>query len=159
MASFRTTRRMPFTGQQMFDLVVDVERYPQFLPMCEALVVKRRWEEGGLPHILADMSVGYGAIRETFTTQVVFDPGKLTVHAANPPGQGSGPFKRIENTWAFRGVEGGCDVDFAISYEFKSFVLQALVGGLFEKVFRKYTEAFEARAHTIYGRPGAATGL
>lgn len=155
MSSFHTTRRMPFTAKQMFDLVADVERYPQFLPMCEALVVKRRWEESGRPFVLADMSVGYGAIRETFTTEVMFDADKLTVRAANPAGQGSGPFKRIENTWAFRDVEGGCDVDFAISYEFKSFLLQALVGGLFEKVFRKYTEAFETRAHTIYGRPPA----
>lgn len=156
MSSFRTTRRMPFTAEQMFALVTDVERYPQFLPMCEGLVVKKRWEEGGLPHILADMSVGYGAIRETFTTRVVFDAEKRTVHAANPPGQGSGPFKSIENRWAFRDVEGGCEVEFQITYAFKSFVLQALVGGLFDKVFRKYTEAFEARAHQIYGGKPAA---
>lgn len=155
MSSFRTTRRMGFTPEQMFDLVIDVERYPQFLPMCEALVVKRRWEEGGKPHILADMSVGYGAIRETFTTHVVFDREKLTVHAANPPGQASGPFKSIENRWSFRASPGGCDVEFAITYAFKSFVLQALVGGLFDKVFRKYTEAFEARAHAVYGPPSA----
>lgn len=152
MSSFHTTRRMPFSARQMFDLVADVERYPQFLPMCEALVVKRRWEEGGRPHIVADMSVGYGAIRETFTTQVVFDPAAFTVHAANPPGQGSGPFKSIENRWSFRDVPGGCEVEFQIAYAFKSFVLQALVGGLFDKVFRKYTEAFEARAHQIYGK-------
>lgn len=147
---------MPFTAQQMFDLVVDVERYPQFLPMCEALVVKRRWEEAGRPRILADMSVGYGAIRETFTTEVAIDPARLTVNAANPAGQASGPFKRIENRWHFKDAPGGCDVEFEIAYAFKSFMLQALVGGLFEKVFRKYTEAFETRAHQIYGpRPGA----
>jgi coenzyme Q-binding protein COQ10 len=156
MSSFRTTRRMPFTAEQMFALVTDVERYPQFLPMCESLVVKRRWEEGGLPHILADMGVGYGAIRETFTTRVVFDAEKRSVYAANPPGQTSGPFKTIENRWTFRDVPGGCDVEFQISYAFKSFVLQALVGGLFDKVFRKYTEAFEARAHQIYGGKPAA---
>lgn len=156
MSSFRTTRRMAFTAEQMFALVTDVERYPQFLPMCEALVVKKRWEEGGKPHILADMSVGYGAIRETFTTRVVFDRTGLTVHATNPPGQTSGPFKSIENRWAFRDVDGGCDVEFSINYAFKSFVLQALVGGLFEKVFRKYTEAFEARAHEVYGSKPAA---
>lgn len=155
MSSFRTTRRMAFTAEQMFDLVIDVERYPQFLPMCDALVVRQRWEEGGRPHILADMSVGYGAIRETFTTRVVFDRAAFTVHAANPPGQASGPFKTIENRWTFRDVAGGCDVEFAISYSFKSFVLQALVGGLFDKVFRKYTEAFEARARQIYGGTGA----
>jgi len=156
MSSFRTTRRMPFTAEQMFDLVTDVERYPQFLPMCEALVVKKRWEEAGRPHILADMSVGYGAIHETFTTRVAFDREKMLVHAVNPPGQTSGPFKSIENRWAFRDVPGGCEVEFAISYAFKSFVLQALVGGLFEKVFRKYTEAFEARAHQVYGGKSVA---
>ena len=155
MSSFRTTRRMPFTPRQMFDLVADVTRYPEFLPMCEALVVRERREEG--PHVVlvADMTVGYGAIRETFTTRVLLDGEKLTVSARNAPEHTSGPFRRIENAWTFRTAPGGCDVDFSISYEFKSFMLQALVGGLFERVFRKYTEAFEQRARAVYGS-GAA---
>lgn len=154
MSSFRTTRRMPFTGQQMFDLVADVERYPQFLPMCEALVVRTRGEQEGKRLILADMTVGYPPIRETFTTRVTLDPELLRVHAGNVPEYPAGPFKRIENTWAFRDAgPTACDVDFMIGYDFKSFMLQALVGGLFDKVFRKYTEAFEARAHAIYGQP------
>lgn len=151
MSSFRTTRRMPFTPRQMFDLVSDVERYPEFLPMCEALVVRSRGEDAGRQMIVADMTVGYGAIRETFTTEVAFDGAALSVRAVNPAGQASGPFKRIENTWAFRDAGGGCDVDFSISYEFKSFMLQALVGGLFDRVFRRYTEAFEQRARAVYG--------
>lgn len=153
MSAFRTTRRMPFTPRQMFDLVADVERYPEFLPMCEALVVRSRGEDAGRQLIVADMTVGYLAIRETFTTRVTLDPVHLTVHAGNVPEYASGPFRQIENTWAFREAEGGCDVDFAIAYAFKSFMLQALVGGLFEKVFRKYTEAFEARARSVYGSP------
>jgi coenzyme Q-binding protein COQ10 len=153
MTSFSTTRRMPFTARQMFDLVADVERYPEFLPMCEALVARKRWEEGGLTRIIANMTVGYGALRETFTTRVTLDPANLTVHAGNVPEYSSGPFRTIDNTWRFRDVEGGCDVDFAIAYEFNSFMLQMLVGGLFERVFRRYTQAFEERAAKIYGSP------
>lgn len=155
MPSFRTTRRMPFTARQMFDLVCDVARYPEFLPMCEALAVRERREEGGIVHLVADMTVGWGAIRETFTTRVVLDAAKLTVQAGNAPEFSSGPFRRMENTWGFRDAPGGCDVDFGISYEFKSFMLQALVGGLFDRVFRRYTEAFEQRARSVYGSTSA----
>lgn len=151
MTSFRTTRRMPFTARQMYALVADVERYPEFLPMCEALVVRKRGEEAGLARIVADMTVGYGALRETFTTCVTLDPERLVVHAGNVPEYSSGPFRMIDNTWGFRDAPGGCDVDFAIAYEFNSFMLQMLVGNLFERVFRRYTQAFEERAAKIYG--------
>lgn len=151
MTAFRTTRRMPFTARQMYDLVADVERYPEFLPMCEGLRVRKRAEEGGLPRIVADMTVGYGAIRETFTTRVTLDVARLTVHAGNVPEYPSGPFRMIDNTWGFRDVAGGCEVDFAIAYEFNSFMLQMLVGSLFERVFRRYTQAFEERAARVYG--------
>ena len=89
MPSFRTTRRVPFTPRQMFDLVADVERYPEFLPFCEALVVKQRDRDGDKDSLVADMSVGYMAIRETFTTRVTFDPA-----AARGAGAGHGGLAR-----------------------------------------------------------------
>jgi coenzyme Q-binding protein COQ10 len=151
MPSFRTVRRVPFSPRQMFDLVADVERYPQFLPLCEALAVKSRERDGDKEIVVARMTVGYMAIRESFTSRVVLDPPSLLVEAAAVPGAASGPFSRLHNRWAFLPVTGGCNVDFTIDYELKSLTLQMLVGGLFDRAFRKYAEAFETRAHAIYG--------
>ena len=155
MPSFRTTRRVPFTPAQMFDLVADVERYPEFLPFCEALVVKQRDKQSDKDVLVADMSVGYMAIRETFTTRVTLDAAARAVHAQGTEGA-RGPFSRLENRWQFRTAPGGCDVDFFIAYEFKSIMLQMLVGALFDKAFRRYTIAFEERARVIYGDATAA---
>jgi coenzyme Q-binding protein COQ10 len=158
MPVFSTTRRVAFTPRQMFDLVADVERYPQFLPLCEGLTVKKR--EGGAekPVLICEMTVGYIAIRETFTSRVTLDPAALLVHAGSTPEYPSGPFRFVENRWTFAAAPGGCDVGFFISYEFKSPMLQALVGGLFDRVFRRYTLAFEERARAVYGAPAAPAG-
>jgi coenzyme Q-binding protein COQ10 len=150
MPSFRTTRRVPFTPRQMFDLVADVERYPEFLPLCEALVVKQRERDGETDILIADMTVGYHAIRETFTSRVQLDASRWEIVAQGAP-QALGPFRQLENLWHFRPAPGGCDVDFFIAYEFKSMMLQMLVGALFDRAFRRYTDAFEARAHVVYG--------
>jgi coenzyme Q-binding protein COQ10 len=159
MPAFRTTRRVPFTPRQMFDLVADVERYPEFLPLCEALTVRRREREGEMDILIADMTAGYKAIRETFTSRVELDAARLEVAAAGVPGR-MGPFSRLENRWQLRaapGVSGaGCDVDFSIAYELRSAMLQMLVGALFDRAFARYTEAFEARARTVYGVGSAA---
>jgi coenzyme Q-binding protein COQ10 len=153
MPSFRTTRRVAFTPRQMFDLVADVEKYPLFLPLCEALAVRKRERAGDKEVLIADMTVGYKAIRETFTSRVTLDPAALRVHAASVPEYPSGPFRHVENQWSFAPVPGGCNVAFSISYAFKSLLMQALVGGLFDRVFRRYTQAFEERARAVYGAP------
>lgn len=155
MPSFSTTRRVSFTARQMFDLVADVERYPEFLPLCEKLVVRKREQAGEKQILIAEMTVGYHAIRETFTSRVTLDPTALVVHAGSAPEYSSGPFRRVENRWTFAAAPGGCDVAFYISYDFKSLMLQALVGGLFDRVFRRYTQAFEERARAVYGTPAA----
>jgi coenzyme Q-binding protein COQ10 len=157
MPSFRTTRRVPFTPRQMFDLVADVESYPQFLPLCEALVVRKREHAGDSEVLIADMTVGYKAIRETFTSRVILEPAQLAVNAGSVPDRPSGPFRRLENRWSFAEAPGGCDVNFFIAYEFKSTMLQALVGALFERAFRRYTRAFEERAQAIYRACSSAT--
>jgi coenzyme Q-binding protein COQ10 len=155
MPSFRTTRRVPFTPRQMFDLVADVERYPEFLPLCEALVVRSRQRHGDGETLIADMTAGYKAIRETFTSRVTLDPVHTAVSVVGTP-DSAGPFSRLENRWEFRAAPGGCDVDFFIAYEFKSMMLQMLVGALFDRAFRRYTRAFEERAQAVYGAEPAA---
>lgn len=151
MPKFDTTRRVPHSPEQMFALVADVEKYPLFLPMCEALTVRSRKERDGVTVLVADMSVGYKAIRETFTSQVVLRPEDLTIEAKYI----DGPFKYLRNEWTFHAAPGGgCDVGFAIDYEFKSRMLGALMGAVFDRAFRAFSSAFEARADQIYGRPG-----
>lgn len=147
MPSFETTRRVAFTPRQMLDLVADIDKYPLFFPLCEALTVRSRTTEGERTVLLADMTVGYKAIRETITSRVDVDPTRLTVVADFV----DGPFRRFHNRWRFVEVGGGCDVHFFIDYEFRSFMLQVLVGAVFDRAFRRCTEAFEERARVVYG--------
>ena len=153
MPSFRTTRRVSHTPAEMFDLVADVERYPEFLPLCTGLRVLRRLPEGeGRETLVAEMSVGYRSIAERFTTRVRLDRGAHDIHV----GYVDGPFKRLENRWEFRPNGEGCEVRFAIDYEFRSIALGLLMGAMFDRVFRGFTAAFEKRADTMYGRRPAA---
>ncbi len=150
MPSFETTRPVAFTPTQMFDLVADVEHYPLFLPLCEGIRVIARETDGDVTVVVAAMTVGYGAIRETFTSRVTLDRAHMRVRADLV----EGPFRQLENRWTFTETATGCDVRFAIAYEFKSFMLQMLVGGLFDQAFRKFTQAFENRAGQVYGTEG-----
>jgi coenzyme Q-binding protein COQ10 len=148
MPTFRMTRTVKHTPAQMFALVADVERYPEFLPLCEDLRIIRRVQSGeGVETLVATMSVGYKAIRESFTTRVTLDEPRLRIQVEYV----DGPFKYLENRWTFREAPGGCDVEFYINYEFKSFALGILMGSVFDKAFRKFTDAFEQRAATVYG--------
>jgi len=128
-------------------VVADVERYPLFLPLCDALVVHTRTENAGITEITATMTVGYKAIRESFTTHVTLDPEPLRIVVRNV----NGPFSHLENTWHFAAAGTGCEVDFEISYAFRSALLSMLVGAAFDNAVRHYTEAFEARARALYG--------
>jgi coenzyme Q-binding protein COQ10 len=151
MPTFRTKRFVPFTPRQMFDLVADVEHYPEFLPLCEGLRVTERSRDIGAEVLRAEMDVGYGALHETFTSRVTLDAEtpRVTVEYLD------GPFQYLDNRWGFEPARGGCTVDFYISYELKSLMLQLMVGAVFERAFRRFTEAFEQRAHQIYGTPRA----
>lgn len=138
----------------MFDLVADVEQYPQFLPLCQALSVRRRdLDEGGNGVIVADMQVGYKAIRERFTSRVTLDRPALTIHVEYV----EGPFRSLQNQWTFEADPQrpeGCTVGFFITYEFRSRMLSMLMGSMFDQAFRRFSEAFERRADQVYGRPG-----
>ena len=149
MPSFLVTRAVRHTPQQMYDLVADVERYPEFLPLCESLrVLRRQPGEEGREVLVAEMGVGYKAIRERFTTRVSLDRPQLKIVAEYI----DGPFRHLENRWTFRpNATGGCDVDFFITYEFKSRTLGLVMGSMFDRAFRKFTDAFEGRADRIYG--------
>jgi coenzyme Q-binding protein COQ10 len=149
MPSFRTTRPVPHSPQQMFDLVADVERYPEFLPLCEELRVRRRVQSGeGIETLVAEMSIGYKAISERFTTRVTLDRPRLRILVEYV----DGPFSYLENRWSFVPRAGGADIEFFITYEFKSRALGLLMGAVFDRAFRKFAEAFEERADLVYGR-------
>jgi coenzyme Q-binding protein COQ10 len=153
MTEFSTTRRVAFSPRQMFDLVADVEEYPNFLPLCESLTLRTRERIGDKEIMIADMTVGYMGMRQTFTSRVVVDTAGLIVHAGSLAEYPNGPFRSLANDWRFLPAPGGCDVVFAIAYQFKSPALGMLVGGLFDRVFRRYTRAFEDRARFVYARP------
>ena len=149
MPSFRTTRRVTHTPEEMFALVADVEKYPLFLPLCEGLKVRSRVPgEGSRETLIADMSVGYKAIHETFTSKVTLDREKLKIMVAYL----DGPFRALDNLWSFKPDGEGCLVEFFISYEFKSRMLGMVMGAMFDRAFRKFASAFEKRAEVVYGR-------
>jgi coenzyme Q-binding protein COQ10 len=147
LPSFRTVRHVPFTPREMFDVVADVERYPEFLPLCEGLVVTERKTGERGTELTATMTVGYKSITERFTTRVTLDPEAGTIEVRNL----DGPFSHLENAWRFIAAGGGCDVHFSISYAFRSTMLSLIVGAAFDKAVRSYTQAFEARARALYG--------
>ncbi len=151
MPSFETRRRVPFTPTEMFDLVADVERYPEFLPLCEGLRILSQDGDSERGSLVAAMDVGYKGIRETFTSRVQFDRSVPSVRTDLV----QGPFNRLVNKWDFAPTPDGCEVKFFIDYEFKSMILQMLVGSVFEQAFGRFSEAFEQRAHEIYGQRGS----
>ena len=153
MPSFRTTRRVAHPAARMFDLVADVEKYPGFLPLCQGLTVKRRSTlPDGREVLVADMRVGFKAIRESFTSRVTLDRAVNVITAEYI----DGPFRSLENRWTFRDRppgdgSAGCTVEFFITYEFKSRMLGLLMGSMFEGAFSRFAEAFEERADKVYG--------
>jgi coenzyme Q-binding protein COQ10 len=149
MPQFSTKRRVRHAATDMFDLVADVEKYPQFVPLCSALTVETRAEKDGRTVLVADMTVTYKVIRETFTSRVTLDRQSLTILVEYL----DGPFKRMQNRWTFYSVETKvCDVEFFIDYEFRSRTLAMLMGAMFDAAFRRFAVAFEQRADEIYGR-------
>ncbi len=150
MPHYVTTRRLPHAADEMFELVADVERYPEFVPMCEKLTVRRRTTGvNGSEVLIADMSIGYKLIRESFTSRVALDREKRNILVEYV----DGPFSHLENRWSFAPAQGGgCEVTFDIDYAFRSRTFQMIAGAVFDTVVRKMVQAFETRADAIYGR-------
>ncbi len=151
MPQFSTKRRVRHAATDMFDLVADVDKYPQFVPFCRAMRVRKRGEDArGRPTIVCEMTIAYKMIHETFTTLVTLDRTELLIIVDYL----NGPFRRLENRWRFRpAAERMCEVEFYLLYEFQSRTLGMLMGAMFEAVFRRFADAFERRADQIYGRP------
>jgi coenzyme Q-binding protein COQ10 len=149
MPSFQSSRTVAFAPGDMFDLVADVERYPEFLPLCEALRIRRRGPlDNGREVLLADMTVGYKAIRETFTSRVTLDRSNLMILVEYV----DGPFSHMENRWAFKPHGNGTTIEFYIDYQFKSKMLGVLMGAMFETAFKRFSDAFVERAEKIFTR-------
>lgn len=152
MPRFHTIRIVSHPASAMFNLVADVESYPKFLPLCRDLKVRRRsLLPDGREVLVAEMEVGYRAIRERFTSRVTLDRESREILVEYI----SGPFRHLENRWQFNEVgHESSDVEFDIAYEFKSRAFALLVGGIFEAAFRRFAEAFESRADLVYGGAG-----
>lgn len=151
MPAFRTQKVVLHRPDQMFDLVADVQSYPEFLPLCDSIEIKRHLQsDDGIETFVSAMTVGYKAISECLTTRVTADRPKLFILTEFM----DGPFRNLENRWKFTPDPKGCLVDFYITYEFKSFALGMLMGSIFDRAFRKFVTAFEERADQIYGVPG-----
>ena len=137
----------------MFDLVADVEHYPEFVPLCSSLQVRQRTKDGDDREVIvADMTVAYKLIRETFTSRVTLDRQKLEILVEYL----QGPFRKMNNRWRFR-PEGdtACEIEFFIAYEFRSRTLGLIMGAMFETAFRRFSAAFERRADQVYGASAA----
>ncbi|MGE3691764.1 MAG: type II toxin-antitoxin system RatA family toxin [Novosphingobium sp.] len=143
MPSIREMRELPWSGEQMFDLVADVARYPEFLPWIVATRVKTDSDE----EMIADMLIGFKNLREKFTSRVEKDrPGRIKVHYID------GPLRDLDNVWLFTpNGEGGCLIDFSVSFSFRNALFESLAGKYFDKAFRKMVTAFETRADELYG--------
>jgi len=154
MPQFRTKRRVRHAAADMFDLVADMEHYPEFVPLCQEMRVRKRTVGGeGIETVVADMTVAYKFVHETFTSRVTLDRPNLEIMVEYL----NGPFSRMENRWDFHPVgEQVCDIEFFISYEFKSRMFAMLMGAMFDKAFRRFSQAFERRADQVYGRPREA---
>lgn len=146
MPAHRETRLLPYTPEQMFDLVADVRRYPDFLPWVVALRVR----QDGETETLADMIVGFKGLRETFTSRVKKRrPDHIRVDYVE------GPLKHLINEWRFRPDPRGCAVDFSVDFAFRNRVFERLAGSVFDGALRRMIGAFEARAAELYGASDA----
>lgn len=149
MPQFANKRRVPHSASQMFDLVADVERYPEFVPLCKSLKIRQRTPKpDGTEIIVADMTVSFKLVREAFTSRVTLDRANLKILVEYL----QGPFSNLENKWSFEPKsDDACDVGFFLSYEFKSRMLGMLMGTMFDTAFQRFSAAFEKRADQVYG--------
>lgn len=153
MPQFSSKRRVRHSASQMFDLVADVERYPEFVPLCSSLKVRQRMPKpDGTEILVCEMTVSFKLVRETFTTRVTLDRPNFKILVEYL----KGPFSNLENRWSFEPKsDNACDVGFFLAYEFKSRMLAMLMGTMFDTAFQRFAAAFEKRADVIYGKAGA----
>jgi coenzyme Q-binding protein COQ10 len=147
MPTHAEKRVVPYTPAQMYALIADIERYPQFLPWCLAARIRKR--EGNV--VIADLVIGFRMIKERFTSHVTLNrPHRIDVAYTH------GPLRYLNNHWIFEPHPEGCLIDFYVDFEFKSKVLQKMMGTLFNEAVKRMVTAFENRAHEMYGTAEAA---
>jgi coenzyme Q-binding protein COQ10 len=150
MPTHAESKLVPWRAEQLFDLVADVGSYPKFLPWCAGARVRTRTET----ELVADLTIGFGPFREGFTSRVVLDrPHQVRVRYEN------GPFRYLKNQWTFTPDPKGCRVDFFVDFEFRSRLLQAAIGVVFNEAVRVMVNAFLKRAREVYGPPPATVAV
>ena len=147
MPTHSETRTLPYTAQQMYDLVAEVASYPKFLPWCAAARIRSRKPEGDAELMLADLVISFKVFRERFGSKVLLHPSEKSIDTEYL----DGPFKFLKSTWDFKDVEGGCDVSFYVDFEFKNAILQGIIGVVFNEAMHRIVQAFEKRAEELYG--------
>ncbi len=147
MPTHSETRSLPYTAQQMYDLVGDVASYPQFLPWCAAARIRSRIQKEESEELLADLVISFKVFRERFGSRVELHPARHHIDTEYL----DGPFKFMKSTWDFVDVEGGCEVQFFVDFEFRNFLLQKAIGLVFNEAMHRIVAAFEARAKVLYG--------
>ncbi len=153
MPTHQETRKMPYTAAQMYDLVADVARYPEFLPWCAAARIRSRVPdgEGGGEVMIADLVISFKVFRERFGSRVTLSPAAKTIDTEYL----DGPFQFLKSTWRFRDCEGegqsGCEVEFFVDFEFRNAILRGVIGVVFNDAMQRIVRAFERRAAELYG--------
>ncbi|WP_065329368.1 type II toxin-antitoxin system RatA family toxin [Tritonibacter mobilis] len=148
MPTHSETRPMPYSAQQMYDLVADVGSYPKFLPWCAAARIRSRTPQGASEVMEADLVISFKVFRERFGSRVVLHPNDHKIDTEYL----DGPFRYMKSNWAFADrADGGCDVSFFVDFEFKNAVLQGIIGVVFNEAMQRIVRAFERRAAELYG--------
>lgn len=147
MPTHSETKKLPYSAQQMYDLVADVASYPKFLPWCAAARIRSKTPEGEGELMLADLVISFKVFRERFGSKVLLHPTDKSIDTEYL----DGPFKFLKSTWDFKDVDGGCDVSFFVDFEFKNAILQGIIGVVFNEAMHRIVRAFEQRAEELYG--------
>lgn len=147
MTTHSETRTLPYTAQQMYDLVADVESYPEFLPWCSAARIRRRVPQADSLLMEADLVISFKVFRERFGSRVTLWPDAMRIDTEYL----DGPFKYLKSNWTFRDVPGGCEVSFFVDFEFRNRILQKAIGLVFNEAMQRIVRAFETRAQALYG--------
>lgn len=148
MTSHSETRSLPYTARQMYDLVAEVPKYPDFLPWCAAARVRKTTELGDHSVMEADLVISFKVFRERFGSRVTMWPEKMSIDTEYL----DGPFRFLKSTWSFVDTDNGCDVSFFVDFEFRNALLQGIIGVVFNEAMHRIVRAFENRAADLYGQ-------
>jgi coenzyme Q-binding protein COQ10 len=151
MPKHAETRVLPYTAQQMYDLVAAVGQYPKFLPWCAAARIRSVTPQGDAQVMEADLVISFKVFRERFGSRVTLWPDDMKIDTEYL----DGPFKYMKSNWAFRDVDGGCEVAFFVDFEFRNAMLQGIIGVVFNEAMQRIVRAFERRAAELYGTSSA----